>query len=226
MILANWEHYTFFFWGEKQKVYMCVCVYAYILIFSCKMSQSWLQAVVATAVEIPHCNHNHCSTGSRWMHLQFLLDYQTFSSLLPFLENTEMHNPNIIILRWTGKLIMQSMNVLNMIFAAAQQTSCRAIRLDIRENVKSALRKQTEEYLQIWEVRFSKYLTPANNKNAMMTIRKLPIALGQYLCCTQIPNFNIILSATCHKGSGFFLMFIHIEMEDSCNSLPPYTQNC
>ena len=91
---------------------------------------------------------------------------------------------------------MQSVNALQ-IFATAQQTSCRAIQLDIRENVKSALRKQTGEYLQTYGVWFSKCFAAVSNKYVMMTIQKLPVALEQYLCCTQIQYFNITFLATC-----------------------------
>lgn len=57
----------------------------------------------------------------------------------------------------------------------AQQTSCRAIQLNISENVKSALRKQSGE--QTYRVWFSKCFAAVNNKNVIMTIKNLPVAL-------------------------------------------------
>lgn len=88
---------------------MFVCIF---WICNHKPSQSWLQDVVATAAQTLHSS-NHCATGTRWMQtckLQFLADYQTFSSLLPFLENTKSSNQNITILQWIGRFVMQSMN--------------------------------------------------------------------------------------------------------------------
>lgn len=71
---------------------------------------------------------------------------------------------------------MQSVNVLQ-IFAAAQQTSCRATQLHIRENVKSALGKQTGEFLKTYRVWFSKCFAAVNNKYVMMTIQKIASCL-------------------------------------------------
>lgn len=52
VIFTIWEHYT----SVRKKE----CIYVYIcLICNHKTSQSWIQAVVATAAEISHPNHNH-----------------------------------------------------------------------------------------------------------------------------------------------------------------------
>lgn len=138
-------------WFREENIILLLwkkCMYVYIfLIFRYKMSQFWLQAAVATAVEISYSHHNHCVIDSRCMPLQFLLHYQTFGSLRSFLEKSEIHNQNIIILQWIVNLLCRAW-MYCLIFSTSQQTFCRVIQLDNRKNVNSALRKQTEEYLE------------------------------------------------------------------------------